>query len=152
MVVELNKAHITFEFAIYVQMVNAANLCPMTSQLGSDIKITNILQGYLYWHLVIELLGYCVRNYNFPVPGMSNTDAVGVGGVSSCSKVCHVAVEQKAKMAQACLDRGLAVPELEKWFFLLPGQAAVSQGHAAAAVADGEEDEEDADYAASGTA
>ena len=141
MVVELNKAHITFEFVIYVQMVNAANLCPMTSQLGSDIKITNILQGYLYWHLVIELLGYCVRNYNFPVPGMSNTDAVGVGGVSSCSKVCHVAVEQKARMVQACKDRGIAVPELEKWFFQPPGKAVVNAPvHGAAA--NGEEDED----------
>ena len=83
---------------------------------------------------------------------MSNTDAVGAGGVSSFTKVCHLAVEQKARMAQACLERGLAVPELEKWFFLLPGQAAVSQGHAAAAVADGEEDEEEADFAGSGTA
>ena len=144
MVVELNKAHITFEFAIYVQMVNAANLCPMTSQLGSDIKITNILQGYLYWHLVIELLGYCVRNYNFPVPGMSNTDAVGVGGVSSCSKVCHVAVEQKARMVQACKDRGIAVPELEKWFFLPPGQAVVNVSHGppVPGAANGEEDED----------
>ncbi len=152
MVVELIKANLTFEFVVYVHMVNAVNLCPMTNQLGGEIKMANVLQGYLYWHLVIEFLGYCVRNFNFPVPGMSNTDAVGVGGVSSCSKVCHVAVEQKAKMAEACQARGLAVPELEKWFFLLPGQEAVSQGHAAAAVADGEEDEEDADYAASGTA
>jgi hypothetical protein len=150
MVVELIKANLTFEFVVYVHMVNAVNLCPMTNQLGGDIKMCNILQGYLYWHLVIEFLGYCVRTFNFPVPGMSNTDAVGPGGVSSCTKVCHLAVEQKARMAQACHERGLAVPELEKWFFLLPGQAAVSQGHAAAAVADGEEDEED--FAGSGTA
>lgn len=144
MVVELNKAHITFEFVIYVQMVNAVNLCPMTSQLGSDIKITNILQGYLYWHLVIELFGYCVRHFNFPVPGMSNTDAVGVGGVSSCSKVCHVAAEQKARMAQACQARGIAVPELEKWFFLTAGKAVVNVSHGppTPGAVNGEEDED----------
>jgi hypothetical protein len=145
LVVELNRAHITFEFVIYVHMVNAVNLCPMTNQLGADITMTNILQGYLYWHLVIELLGYCVRNFNFPVPGMSNTDAVGIGGVSSCSRVCQVAVEQKARMVAACLARRIAVPELEKWFFLPPGKAvvAVSQGPANAGAEDGEEDEDE---------
>ena len=43
-------------------------------------------------------------------------------------------------MAQACKDRGIAVPELEKWFFQTPGKAVVNVPvHGAA---NGEEDED----------
>ena len=58
--------------------------------------------------------------------------------------MCHVAVEQKARMAQACKDRGIAVPELEKWFFLPPGKAVVNVSHGPPVhgAANGEEDED----------
>ncbi len=94
-----------------------------------------------------EYLVYCVRNFSFPVPGMSNTDAVGAG-LSSCDKVSLIAVQKRDEMAAACTAKGLTVPNLNDWFFQVPGVAkevSATSRNARAHGADEEEEEAQVD-------
>ncbi len=130
------------EFVTYVHMVNMAVLCPSLQSSVNDITFTNILHGYAYWHFMQEFLVYCVRNFSFPVPGMSNTDAVGTG-LSSCDKVSRIAVQKRDEMAAACTAKGLTVPNLNDWFFQVPGVAKEVSATSRNARAHGSDDEEE---------
>jgi hypothetical protein len=120
--VALEKHDITYELVAFVHMANVIRICPLAQAFPSAMEFNNPFHGYVYWYLVLDFLCYCVMNYSFRVPGLSTTDAVG-GGLSSCAKVRKLATEKKAEMVAAMESRGIKVPDLNDWFYKVPGEA-----------------------------
>ena len=43
--------------------------------------------------------------------------------MSSCAKVCNLATEKKAEMVAAMESRDMRAPDLNDWFYKVPGEA-----------------------------
>jgi hypothetical protein len=113
------------ELIAFVHMSHVVRICPMARAFSSDMKLDNPFHGYVLWYLVLDYLCYCAKTFSFPIPGLSTTDAVGAG-LSSCDKVMILAAEKKAEMVAAMEFKGFSEPNMDNWFYRLPGEAAVS--------------------------
>jgi hypothetical protein len=123
LVVPLSKHGIIHELVAYVHLYNVIRICPFARAFSLKMEMDNSFHGYVYWYLVLDFLVYCVKTFGWHIPGLSTTDAVGTG-LSSCDKVAKLATEKKAEMVASLEYRGVAVPNLNSWFYKPPGQAA----------------------------
>ena len=125
LIVPLVMHGVNHELIAFLHMSQVIRICPMARAFSSHMQLDNPFHGYVLWYLVLDYLCYCAKTFSFPIPGLSTTDAVGTG-LSSCDKVMILAAEKKAEMVAAMQCKGFTEPNMDNWFYRLPGEAAVT--------------------------
>ena len=114
--VNCSEARISLATIVYASMVFILPHCEETRALGSDITFSNCLHGILFHYLMVHFFCFGVENGYFTLLGLS-TASSSDKPETQCAAVKRKSMAKIEELSAAAVARGLAVPDLDSYFF-----------------------------------